>query len=211
MKRGVIVDLDGTLLQGNSFEMYVVFVMKEAFKTLRFDIVCELLWYVGMRRARIVSHKYMKYYILRLTRRFMTDERLSRLVDILATKIYLCLVEDICSRRLTGCYICMATAAPDSYAQILASRLGFDACCATSMPNVSFLHWKENKSEEKLCNIENVLQKNNVDMSEVFTDHIDDLPILRANRDGQNFLVNPSPKTISLLTREKVRFTIYNQ
>ena len=42
----------------------------------------------------------------------------------------------------------------------------------------------------------------------VITDHMDDLPILRANRDGVNYLVEPSRRSLDMIRREGIRFIL---
>ena len=76
----------------------------------------------------------------------------------------------------------LATAAPSIYAVPLAEKLGIGECVATE-PGCG-----ENMGELKLRNV----QKAGVVFSSdtvVITDHYDDLPLLRANADGRNYIV----------------------
>ena len=39
MRKGLVVDLDGSLMNTNTFQKYIVFIIKEAALVCRFDIV----------------------------------------------------------------------------------------------------------------------------------------------------------------------------
>mgnify|MGYP007020969154 CR=1 FL=1 len=45
MRKGLVVDLDGSLMNTNTFQKYIVFIIKEAALVCRFDIVITLLHY----------------------------------------------------------------------------------------------------------------------------------------------------------------------
>lgn len=203
-RRAVVVDLDGTLLSTNTFKDYVLFVAKESVAALRVDVTIGVAFFVALRLMRVVSHSTMKYYLLKVTVRFMGADRLSRLAEMLLLKAnqdVTALCEDY---RRQGCYVLLATAAPESYAGILSSRMGMDGCCATPMPRHG-LQWKENVREQKREAVLQHLEPANASIAVVITDHHDDIPLMSSNP-GKNLLVNPSPKTISLVRVHGIQF-----
>ncbi len=205
-RRAVVVDLDGTLLSTNTFKDYVLFVAKESVTALRIDVTLGVMFFVALRLMRVVSHSTMKYYLLRMTARFMGADRLSRLAEMLLLKAnpeVTALCEDY---RKQGCYVLLATAAPESYAGIISSRMGLDGCCATPMPQPES-EWKENVREQKREAVLRHLESEDASIAVVVTDHHDDIPLMSSNP-GKNILVNPSSKTISIVRRNGIQIEI---
>lgn len=206
-RRAVVVDLDGTLLSTNTFKDYVLFVAKESVTALRIDVTLGVIFFVALRWMRVVSHSTMKYYLLRMTARFMGADRLSRLADMLLLKAnpgVTTLCEDY---RKQGCYMLLATAAPEIYSRIISSRMGFDGYCVTPMPQPESAEWKENVREQKLAAVLRHLESEDASIAVVITDHHDDIPLMSSNP-GKNILVNPSSKTISIVRRNGIQIEI---
>lgn len=188
-----VVDLDGTLLPGNSFSMFTLHLFKKEAR-LRLP----LLRIVAARKLRLITHAEAK-------RRIMI--RAGELPDSIIKDFVKKLTSKIDPELLALCNGCSATvlttAAPDLYALPLADALGFKYCFASYLYTIvqepmssdpptqakSFamlLH--ENKGEAKVASLLSAGFKLG-SKSLVLTDHFDDLPLLRANRDGRNLLI----------------------
>lgn len=211
MTPAAAIDLDGTLLDTNTFADYTRFAFIQSVKTLRLDIAVKVVWHVAVRKMRLTTHSTMKLGILRATGRFMTGQRLEALSHSLASKHNDRVADIIYRLRDRGFHLCLATAAPESYARLIADRFELDHCIASPSPCDN---WKENSGETKLRNLQQHLLNNNLTLQAVITDHHDDLPLLKACR-GERIIINPSATTIGLLSQHLNKDTdftiIYNQ
>lgn len=193
-RRAVVVDLDGTLLSTNTFKKYVLFVAKESLVALHIDVTLSVMFFVALRLMRVVSHSTMKYYLLKKSARFMRADRLNQLADMLLLKVNPNVAALCRSYRKQGYYMLLATAAPENYAVIVSSRMGFDGCCATMMPQAES-EWGENAREQKLESVLRHLDSVNASVAIVITDHHDDIPLMKVSQE-KNILVNPAYKTV---------------
>lgn len=206
MRKTVIVDLDGTLFNTNTFVHYIIFVGKCALKKLDILTVCSLFLFVTLRKVRIIStHELMKYYVLKCSLKYAQPEKMQKLVDKLIKFENTTVVELMNNYRLKGYSMMLSTAAPVAYAQIVASRYGFDCFCASEMPSLK--DWKENVNEQKKENTMNVLKKTNGELSVLLTDHYDDIPLLSIPKE-ENYLVNPKPKTEQKLKEKNITYRL---
>ncbi|MBQ8423120.1 MAG: haloacid dehalogenase-like hydrolase [Coprobacter sp.] len=210
MREGAVIDLDGTLLEGNSFKIYVLFVVKEAMKAFRLDLMAVTLFYVAARLLRLIPHATMKYRLLLLLDSFMVGERIARLVDILLQRLNVALYEEIKVWQRDGYFVCLATAAPECYAGTIVARLNLDACCATSSP-MNKEEWHENRGEHKLEAVQALFAEKEILLRRVVTDHGDDMPLLEANRAGDNILVAPSAQFQKTLEQRGVAYRQFTQ
>lgn len=197
MKPVAAIDLDGTLLDTNTFVDYTRFSIKESIKSLRPDIAITIAWHVALRKLRFTPHRAMKHGILRATNQFMNKQRLSKLSLLLIAKQNTKVITEIEQLRSQGYYLCLATAAPQAYAQLVASHFNLDYCIATPRPGDN---WEEYFGQVKLDNLMQHLNQNKLSLQVVITDHHDDLPLLQACQ-GRKIIVNPSQKTQSRLTK----------
>ena len=207
MRKGVVIDLDGSLMNTNTFQKYIVFVTKEAFRIFRFDIIIALFGWVALRKCRFITHERMKCHILKKTCFFMNSKRLGVFVDRLMDDINVCVQKVLEVKRRSGYYICLSTAAPESYAQIISDRLEFEGFCASSIPVNKDRDWHENVREVKKNNTLRFLKERDIEMSILITDHYDDLPLLYEKKEC-NYLVNPSLKTLDYCKAACIRFEL---
>jgi phosphoserine phosphatase len=98
--------------------------------------------------------------------------------------------------------IILASAAPSRYVADIAEKLNITLYCATPLDG------PENRGQQKLDAVNQILCDNGLQLSAVVTDHYDDLPLLKANVNGTNFLVAPSATTVSVIRQSNVQFTI---
>lgn len=96
----------------------------------------------------------------------------------------------------------LATAAPLIYAKPLALSLGMDAVVATETGG------KEVRGEEKVARLRTDGKISFGAGCEVFTDHRDDLPLLRANAGGRNVLVCPDRETLEAAKAAGIDFEV---
>lgn len=177
----IVCDLDGTLVNTNSFTLFV----KWAFKKFPFySIPIGML--VAGRKMRLYSHAVAKRWILKLLRRRLGEREmldyLSRLQKHLNPEVTGRVFAEPASVKI------LASAAPALYAEPFAAMLGFGYVVATAIDG------PECRGEEKVRRVETVLTGSGISPKDVtvISDHRDDLPLFRWNRNGSNYLVIPS-------------------
>lgn len=206
MKKVLVVDLDGTLFDTNTFEHYIVFIAKSALK--RFDIltILYLILLVVLRKVRLIStHERMKYYVLKYSSKYSDTKRMKKFVDSLKIYENSKVVSLMKQYRSNGYMTILSTAAPVAYAQFVASAYDIEHYCASDMPINKA--WKENVNEQKKVNTLNCINKIDGVLSVLVTDHYDDLPLLSLPKEG-NYLVNPSQKTIQYLNESNIIYSL---
>lgn len=205
-KKAVVVDLDGTLVQTNTFKDYIIFVAKEAVLNVKPHVAIILLGWVLCRKFRLISHKTMKYWILRNTQSFMTESRLRNFISQIENKRNVAVVELCRDFRQAGYFMLLSTAAPESYVRLLYLDFQFDDYCASPLPQRRVV-WKENVREQKRNNTLNLLREKNIILDVMITDHYDDLPLLKEKK-KRNILVSPTVKTINKLSQLDINYEI---
>ena len=204
MKKALIVDLDGTLLQTNTFRDYLIFCGRAALCRFRLPLACSIVWWVALRKVRLISHSRMKRALLLRTAVFMRRRgRLDQFVEQELVKVNPRVLSFVEQYRNRGHLMVLATAAPSMYALPLTEMLHFDLCCATPLPSeVVIGKWQENAGQNKLDALQRLLRVHSATIDVVVTDHHDDLPLLNANTEGSNYIVNPSTQTTAALQKE---------
>lgn len=186
----IIVDLDGTLVDCNSFTEFVKFMFRR-YPRERWRLLAIVL----KRKLRLISHHKAKEKIVEIAQGVMREDAVNDFVVFLLKR-----VRPLLRNRLqTGERVILATAAPSLYAYPLASALGITEVCAT-VPEK-----EENNGERKLRNVERLGVIFAPDTT-VITDHYDDLPLLRRNHSGINILVNPDSSTLMHLQMAGIPF-----
>ncbi len=203
MRKALAIDLDGTLLNTNTFRDYLSFCGSAALHDFRLDICLKILWWVMLRKIRLISHSRMKEVLLDGTASFMG--RKSRL-DVFVEKEMTYL--DPKTQRIMepyrnrGYLLVLVTAAPAFYAHSIAEFLNMDLCCATQLPSeVVIGQWKECVGENKVDALKRMLQIHKAELDVVITDHDDDLPLLNYNTMGRNIVINADAKALAAIEK----------
>lgn len=208
MKKGVIVDLDGTLLSINTFHKYIIFSFMEAVKSNDLFTALKLIFFVFFRKLRIIKHDTMKLCILNSTDSYMNECRIKSFVSALLEKINNKVLELIKKYKKRNYLICLSTAAPEIYVNELIKEFPqiFDFICSTPAPSREVL-WRENVKQVKYNNTISLLNSRNVELNVLITDHFDDIPLLSVEKD-LNILVNPSKQTCRKLNEQNIKYSI---
>lgn len=177
----MIIDLDGTYIQGNTLHLYLRCALDYHLRHLHLFRLCGMLWHLGRRRLGLITHAEMKFRCLALAGR---AEALLNDFEAEAAPLVHPKVESL--RRdyeQLGGLTLLATAAPDFYVP----RVWDGDYVATRMEDNPRM--RECRGEEKLRCVEDWLEAHRARIAVVITDHPDDLPLLRANRRGISYLV----------------------
>lgn len=190
----VIVDLDGTLVDGNTLHLY----LKSALLTAPFGIRARIAGLLVLRRLRIISHVAMKFGALRRIK--PTDRLNDRFVKNVKRKMRSNVTRLLEDYRQEGCTVLLATAAPDIYIPLIWT----EEFLATKTDGNE--QKDEMRGETKAAAVSNFMHRGDT-IHAVITDHHDDLPLLRLEAQSR-FLVSPSRRTVALANAEGIKYTI---
>lgn len=202
-KKNIVIDLDGTLYTCNTFHKWMKFSFIEQIKTFDFIYPTKIGFYAVLRLLKKIEHSHMKFLILKESEKIVNNIYINKFVDSLSPylnkKIYDILLEN------NHTYI-LATAAPKLYCEMIATKFSFNYVVSTETTNNK--RWEENIREEKKMNVLLLLQNNNLgnEIYELYTDHHDDLPLMKCSR--LTYLTNPSEKTKTLVKESQVNHKV---
>lgn len=204
MRKALAIDLDGTLINSNSFQDYLSYCGNVAMHRFKLGIAISIVWWVMLRKLRLISHSRMKYALLQKTASFMSREGyLDLFVEQELTRINQTARQIMEPYRNRGHLLILTTASPALYAHPIAENLNLDLCCATLLPSeVVIGEWKECVKEQKVDALRRMLQVHKAELDVVITDHYDDLPLLNYNAKGRNIVVNASAQTRQMLAKQ---------
>lgn len=202
MKKAIVVDLDGTLLNTNTFIHYIKYVCKEALKrgdVFRVGWICLL---VLLRKLRLISsHEELKKWILTVTGKYTNAERMERFAESLYKYENKKVVSLMSKYKDAGYVNVLSSAAPCVYAYVVGRQFGFEYICSTEMPFTDV--WHENVREEKKKRTLELLYNNSLILAVLITDHYDDLPLLLMEKED-NYVVNPTEKSKKVIVENHV-------
>lgn len=169
-RRLAVIDLDGTLVDGNTFHEYLRAGLRNGH--------VGLLVPMALRFLRLISHHSLKVAALRI---IVPDQKLTKafVKRIKFNPDVLRLIEEF---KAEGCEILLATAAPAVYVPWIWTG---EYIATTN---------EELRGERKLQAVRDYARERGLKLYAVVTDHYDDLPLLRAGT-RHNILIRPSDKT----------------
>jgi len=202
-KQIILIDLDGTFVNVNTFHKWMKFLFIEAVKKFQLISVIKILTIIVLRYTKRINHAKMKYRILEISEEIITKEQITQFVDTLApytNQELLNIVQD------TNTTTILATAAPLFYAQTIKEMYHFDFVVATN--DIRHSPWQENIREIKAQNIKNLFIEKGFDTKDavLYTDHHDDIPLM--NIASFTYLINASEKTKVLVNKAHINFEL---
>ncbi len=200
----LIIDLDGTFVSVNTFHKWMIFVAKQALKKLGLKALSKILYTIALRAFKRINHAQMKYAILEVSEKLVTDKEIEIFVNTLEPYVHLNILKILEEKNIS----ILATAAPLIYAKAIKEKYGFDYVIATSPTSIK--PWKENLKEEKKKNLLALLKEEDIRASQsiLYTDHHDDLPLMRyAN---ETYLVGDSKETLEKIEEKNINIIALN-
>lgn len=205
MRRVVVFDLDGTLVDCNTFHVWVAFAT-----------VCLTIRGAWLRAGRIILASVRRLAGRRIShqdwKRTVVSE--SQLLPRSWIRVFAKLVLYRRNRAVfpalaralddDDCMVVLATAAPAVYVNELAPVLGIEHWTA-SYEGAS--GWVENVSTNKFDSVMQLLGPEPNTIDELYTDHHDDLPLMKCAKEV--FLVKPGTQTREII-EGTVQYTIMN-
>lgn len=173
------VDLDGTLLTANSMHIFMRRLPGMLMKRRAIGAAIGSLWWTGLRRLRLTSHRNMKWHLTKTAREHLEEDDWNELADMMAATANPSVTAYIESRRSRGCITYIATAAAEEYALPLCRLLGYEGVLATKFTE-DISDYEELSRHAKHDAIDNILQSEQLRLESFLTDHTDDLPTAKA-------------------------------
>lgn len=183
-RRLVVVDLDGTLVQGNTLHEFLRLGLMQNIRQGKIIRMLNMIWLILLRSIKLISHTEFKYRTLGQIE--ITDSIQQAFKVKISSMLNRDVEQMIKDFYNDGANLLLATAAPETYISWI-----WDGNYIASDP----ITRHELRGEEKLKGVKDYLLKNDLELYAVITDHYDDLPLLQAGA-NHNILINPSLKTI---------------
>jgi phosphoserine phosphatase len=184
----VVVDLDGTLIAGNSLHIYLKCGAAELLRTGNIISALKVLGLGALRVLRIISHRRMKFAAIAMIER---TEHLRQVFCAKIDSIRRPEVEMLINEfRAADCDVILATAAADVYVDWIWQGVSL----ATPIEGNS--NRVELRGSTKRDAVLQYMQQHNAQLHAVVTDHADDLALLMCGA-RQNILVHPSSSAIA--------------
>lgn len=186
-RRLAVVDLDGTLVSGNTLHEYIKVGASVLLEERKYKRLLKLYALSLLRACRLVSHARFKFGALSIIPQSDTvsDKFTKRIAGMTNPKVE-AVIE---SMRSVGVKVLLATAAADLYVPWIWNG----EYIATHITGNH--ERKELRSQAKLEGVMEYMKEHDCELYAVITDHSDDLPLLRAGAQ-RNILVNPSTATL---------------
>ena len=184
-----VVDLDGTLLCGNSFRWFTRYVLRLAVRR-RPMAAAELCVLLALRRLRACSHRRLKWHLMKIADIVLSADDYSAFARMLKERI---------NRRVLAALgneqkIVIASAASDEYVAPFVELMGWRYHVATRRPpSGKYSDYIECRGEMKVKALRRMFPGESI--TAIYTDHVDDLPLLAASS-GRRVLVSPSASTL---------------
>jgi phosphoserine phosphatase len=169
----LIVDLDETLINCNSFPLWVRYCL--CFGNLRLKIGAASILF--QRKILRYSHAKTKNNLQKLWAKFTSEKDLENLIAALQQKINPVFVEALKDIKIGKVDAILATSAAAIYARGFAEKIGFKHILATEIDG------EENRADEKARKVlESIAEKGWENRKKIFcTDHLEDLPLMLAS------------------------------
>ena len=181
----LVVDLDGTLYDCNTFHKYLIFRLKVSVRNYDLISLVVLGAIIFLRSIKLISHKRLKYLSMKMSN--LSNKQIKEFV--MSLERYKNIFPEFTD--VTYDLKILATAAPDIYARSIASMNNFEFCLATSFEGDGYKSFRENKGLNKKESLQFLLKTYNRPSVDVFmTDHEDDIPVI--NLANHVVVVNPS-------------------
>ena len=198
----IIVDLDGTLLDGNSFTLYTKWLLRKSLSRMRLDATLPLLMAIALRKGRLRTHAQAKQAIMRIAERILKEKDYEEFIRSLSTKFRPEVTFLISQARKRSLPVCLATAAPKDYSVMLGRMLRLDAVVATPLPPKGE-EIKECRGDVKREMVEELCDIRGWQPAITLTDHYDDIPLMlwTTSCGGKNVLIEPSDTTRDMVAK----------
>lgn len=196
----MVVDLDGTLLRGNSLHVFAACLLRDSLRHLRLANAAKVAGWCILRGLRLCSHPSMKWGIINATAD--TDTLRADFAGRISAMLNPQVKNLIDYRREQGYAILLATAAADIYVPLI-----WDGPYVATRTADNPTH-TECRGSQKLDAVTAYATKNQLRLDTIVTDHHDDMALLKAPF-AERILVNPSQQTRRAVQEAQISIDSY--
>lgn len=191
----VVADLDGTVLTVNSWRIFSKRVVIELAHRKKYWKASGLISKMLLKKLRILEHREVKYYFCKEAQKLGNDfinEIVSEIIGYKNQEV-LSIIKKLVQK---GVKTILATAAAGEYAKLLGKQLGFDYVICTPEAEASIDQYLETRGSQKVEEIRKLIDRENLRVSTVISDHWHDLPLLTSFSRADSYIVNPNRETL---------------
>lgn len=199
--RAVVVDLDGTLIECDTFRQYSIDILRHLAARREWRVLMTLGTIILRLVFGSISRREFKRLMLITTEPYADEDFLTEFSFKMYRRRNPKVMDVIRYYQDRDYLVAVATSAPDNYAKRVASLLHIEHCIAT--PATVTGSWVDLEGDDKAAAVNAFLAARDGELATVLTDACDDLPLLILNR-GRNILVSPDQKTLERLERARI-------
>lgn len=177
MKRIVAVDMDGTLVAGNTWRFFASMMLRRSLARFQLRRLWRLTAAIVARRRGRLSHAELKYRFM-LESHALPERCTRRFAECMSRRFNPEVMALIERERAKGAIILLATAAAGEYASLIAGCADIEHVVATPEA-VAGVEYVETRGEHKADETEAFARRAGGEVTMVVTDHPDDLPLFR--------------------------------
>ena len=190
----VVFDLDHTLSRRDTFKPFLLRLIKSRparLRSLPWLVLSWLRYQLGQCSNEDMKNTFLDYLGRGLSRAELADIAGEHVRSLLNQGLFAEALDALEKERASGAYLILATASPDIYTLPLGKALGFDEVIA------SRLGWRDDATfagkldgancygKEKAQRVAEWIERHPLSiLTQVYTDHISDLPLLAMAREG---------------------------
>jgi phosphoserine phosphatase len=205
-QRIIIFDFDGTIIANNSFHFFTIFLL--IIKTLSLDLnnVLSIIRAILARKRKKISHLDLKKHINEVG--YSLNESFIKLfIIILKLSIRPSVLQRLIENSLADdTIIVIASAAPYAYMRKISDIFKVDLVVSYADPQNITPIIEDNTGTNKLINIANRLNQNLTYIEEMYTDHIDDLPLVCIAK--KSYIVKPNTDFLNTLIKKEISYQL---
>lgn len=208
-KKIAVIDVDDSLLRGNSLKILLWFTVKSQIKRGQWLSLLKLCMAMARRVVHLSSHIELKEQICCCAIEALTEADCEAMTETLTAKVRPEVRKIINHWIADGGEVVIASAGMRRWLKDMVSRMGVRYLVATDMMSDGSLG-VEARSEMKLQGVRTLAAAEGLgEIGLVVTDHIDDLPLLSLP-DIRRVLVSPARNLLSTLEASSLPYEIIN-
>lgn len=182
------VDLDGTLMKGNTWHFFARMMLRKALRKCRPLLFIRLNHRLWLRKRRRIAHADVKQFFARHSSRLLSEDEFKEFAKEMATHFNPEVLKLIEEARNAGALIVLATAAAGEYAPYVAKEADIRECICTP-PAQQGKEYVECRGEIKADEAQALASRYGLPVSLVVTDHPDDMPLFRRFPEARHVLI----------------------
>jgi phosphoserine phosphatase len=194
--RVIVFDLDGTLIKMNTFNIFLIYVVKRCLSQFRlFDLV-SLLMSMILRKSHLLTRAQFKKWVHRICQRYYAEPLF---LNLCMKQVNAEVLDELMKYLSDDINKVILNTAALPYAKFLSDKLRIDNCLHSYEVGGC---WFENSGLNKILSLNEVMELECVDV--LYTDDLEDLPIIEMSESV--VMVSANIHTINKLNERGIRF-----